>query len=189
MNENIEPREGSTGSMVVREIYDWTESVITALLSVIIIFTFIGQIVSVDGDSMLQTLKDGERLVCVKLGEIKPGDIVVITKPGIKNNPLIKRVIATGGQTIDFDFDEGIVYVDGIALDENYINTPTNYHDPSIQYPLTIPEGHVFVMGDNRNLSWDSRVQEVGSVDERYVLGHVVYRVSPYSRMGRVDKT
>jgi signal peptidase I len=187
LNEDVElTMKEKSGFSVMREMYDWVESALSALLCVVILFIFAGVVISVDGISMVPTLKDGERLVCVKFFEPEYGDIVVVTKPGMRNNPLIKRVIATEGQTLDFDFENGFVYVDGELLDEPYTNTPTNWHVEGVEYPMTIPEGHVFVMGDNRNSSWDSRVPEVGAVDRRYVMGRVVYSVMPYDRIGRV---
>ena len=113
------------------------------------------------------------------------GDIVVVTKPYEDNEPIIKRIVATEGQRVDIDFVEGTVYVNGEALDEPYTHTPTNRHY-DMEFPLTVPEGHVFVMGDNRNGSYDSRASEIGFVDTRYVLGKAYLRVFPFDALGTV---
>jgi len=121
-------------------------------------------------------------LLVSRLGfDSEPGDIVVATKPYSHNEPIIKRIIATGGQTVDINFEEGTVYVNGEALDEDYTNTPTNrYYD--MKFPLTVPEGYVFLLGDNRNGSYDSRAEEIGLVDERYIMGKVYFRIMPFSQ-------
>lgn len=187
MNEDFIPQEGR-GFAVVREIYEWLESGLTAVLCVVLIFAFLGRMVGVVGESMLPTLEDRDRLIATPIyRELKPGDIVVITKPNRnKNEPLIKRVIAVGGQNIDIDRDTGVVSVEGRALEELYvaemIHAGSTYEVP---FPQTVPPGHIFVMGDNRNRSWDSRNPEVGMVDERYVLGKVVCRILPYERLGK----
>lgn len=177
------------GSPFVREVYDWIESGITAIVCVILLFTFVGRLVGVDGDSMLNTLRDQDRLVATNF-MYKPSrsDIVVVTKPNDRNEPLIKRVIAVGGQTLEINFEAGEIFVDGRRIDEPYIREemdPDSYSD--FEFPLVIPDGHIFIMGDNRNHSWDSRYEGVGLVDERHVLGKVIYRVMPYSDIGVPD--
>jgi signal peptidase I len=187
LNEEFDV-EQKTGFSAVREVYDWVESTLTALLAVALIFTLVGMVISVNGESMLPTLENNERLVTVRMfREPAYGDIVVITNPAYQNNPLIKRIIATEGQTIDFDTETSRVIVDGNALEESYIAEQmdmyfTEYTD---MYPYTVPEGHVFAMGDNRNNSWDSRVEEVGAVDERYILGRVIFRLMPLNKIGK----
>ena len=109
----------------------------------------------------------------------KCGDIIVASKDSFKNGePIIKRIIATEGQTVDIDFEAGIVYVDGNALDEPYVNTPTNLKEGST-FPLTVAEGCVFVMGDNRNDSLDSRSTEIGQIDCREIMGKVLFLAIP----------
>lgn len=188
MNEEFDYETKPAGA-AVRELFDWLESGITAIACVILIFTFVGRLVGVEGESMMPTLRDQDRLVATNLF-YKPtgGDIVVVTKPNARNEPLIKRVIATGGQTIDIDFELNSVFVDDERLDEEYILEPMDPdRDYDFKYPLTVPEGYVFIMGDNRNNSWDSRMEQVGLVDERHILGKIVYRVMPYRDIGIPD--
>lgn len=158
-------------------LYGWAESIVFAVVLVVLLFTFVGRTSVVSGSSMNETLHNGDLLFVSRLGnEAKAGNIVVITKPYSGGEPLIKRVIATEGQTVDINFDEGIVFVNGEALDEPYVNTPTNrYFD--MEFPVTVPEGCVFCMGDNRNNSYDSRAEEIGMIDTRYILGRVVCRL------------
>lgn len=183
MNEEYYPEEEKKFSLV-REAYDWVEAGITAMIFAVLLFTFAGRLIGVDGVSMLPTLETGDRLIATRMFYTPSGgDIVVITDHNDRHIPLVKRVIATEGQTIDIDFEQGRVYVDGAELDEPYINEPT-LSGAGWDYPLTVPEGCVFVMGDNRNNSWDSRFEGVGMLDQRYILGKVVYRLTPYDKMG-----
>ena len=115
------------------------------------------------------------------------GDIVVFRKASYKEEALIKRVIALEGQTVDIDFEEGLVYVDGVALNEPYVNTPTNMQ-LDFEGEITVPEGCVFVLGDNRNKSNDSRDDRIGCIDERFILGRVVLRITPLSHFGTMDE-
>ena len=172
------------GFSFLRELYDWTEAAVIAVAVMLLLFTFVFRMVSVQGDSMLPTLQHENRLICSRLGyEPELGDIVVITMPTIHNEPVIKRVIAVEGQTVDIDFEIGIVYIDGAPLNEPYINDFT-YRSFDMQFPQKVPSGHVFVLGDNRNNSWDSRTTDIGMVDKRYILGQTLYRLLPYDEMG-----
>jgi len=164
-----------------KELYDWTESAVMAVIVVVLLFTFVGRTSVVSGSSMDKTLASGDMLLISRWGYSgEPGDIVVATKPYSHNEPIIKRIIATGGQTVDIDFEEGIVYVNGEALEEDYTNTPTNRRY-DMEFPLTVPEGYVFLLGDNRNGSYDSRAEEIGLVDERYIMGKAYFRIYPFS--------
>ena len=167
--------------------FDWLQCIVAALVVCILIFVFVGRTVGVVGPSMQQTLIEGDRLIISRLFYTpKYGDIVVLRKDEFKEEPIIKRVIATEGQTVDIDFDAGIVYVDGKALDEPYTNTPTNVREDFNAGPVTVPEGCVFVMGDNRNHSTDSRTEVIGCVDTRYILGKALFRLTPLNRLGSI---
>ena len=165
-----------------RDLYEWIQSLVGSVLVVVAIFTFGIRMLGVDGHSMLNTLQHGDRLMVVNpifYHEYKYGDIVILRKTGVfDNEPIVKRVIATGGQTVDIDFSEGVVYVDGEALEEDYIREPT-YTAEGTEFPLTVPEGSIFVMGDNRNGSSDSRDYRLGTVDTRYVIGKAAFLLFP----------
>ena len=152
------------------------------LAAIMLVFILLFRIVIVDGTSMNQTLLHGDYLLLMSntfYRNPQYGDIVVISKDSFDDgDPIVKRVIATEGQTVDIDFYAGIVYVDGIALDEPYVNTPTNT-EGGMLFPLTVEEGCVFVMGDNRNRSRDSRYPEIGQVDEREILGKAIFLILP----------
>lgn len=175
-----------------RSAYEWMETFVAAAFITLLIFTFVGRIVSVEGDSMNPTLLDSQRLIISDLGYTpKTGDIVVLQKATSDEyrltRPLVKRVIATGGQTIKFDFTNWKVYVDGRELEENYIlrYMGQRMNSYSLQSDtLTVPEGYIFVMGDNRNNSADSRYYAVGLIAENEILGHVIFRLFPLTTMG-----
>ena len=143
-----------------RDLYEWVQSLVGSVLVVVAIFTFVIRMMGVDGHSMLNTLQHGDRLLVVNsmlYHDYKYGDIVILRKNGVfDDDPIVKRVIAVEGQTVDIDFAEGIVYVDGEALEEA-----------------------IFVMGDNRNGSSDSRDYRLGTVDTRYVIGKAAFLIFP----------
>ena len=152
------------------------------LVAILLVFLLLFRVVVVSGPSMNATLVHGDYLLLINnvlYTEPKQGDIVVAAKESFKNGePIIKRVIATEGQWVDIDFDAGVVYVNGTALDEPYTNTPTNIFE-GIEFPLMVEDGCIFVMGDNRNESKDSRSPEIGQIDKREVLGKVIFLFLP----------
>lgn len=167
-------------SKLSRELIEWLSSIVFALIFVVVLFTYVFSIVGVSGGSMEPNFYTGDRVVISGLFyKPKAGDVVVITQPNEKNEPLIKRIVALGGQTVEIDTEEGIVYVDGKALEEPYLNQKT-FNDGELSGPVTVPEGYVFVLGDNREISWDSRYHEVGFIDERYLSGKVYLKVWPF---------
>lgn len=161
------------------KIYDLGGSIVTALLLIFIIFTFVCRPASVVGSSMEPTLKEGDWLLTVPKSEYAYGDIVIITQPNKFNEPIVKRIIATEGQTVDINFVSGQVFVDGVELDEPYIAELTR-RSGDVTFPLTVPDGKVFVMGDNRMHSSDSRTTDIGFIDTRYILGKATVRVLPF---------
>ena len=155
------------------------DSVKGAIVVVFLLFSFVFRAVGVDGDSMVPTLADGDWLAVASVTtEIERGDIVVINQPWERHVPIVKRVIAVGGDTVYIDFDRNEVYVNGEKLNEPYISEPTRV-SYDVSFPLQVEEGKLFVMGDNRNVSLDSRSSKIGMIDERYVLGKAVVRFYP----------
>ncbi len=180
--------EARKPSAALLNAYDWLESIVSAIIVCILIFLFAFRVVSVDGSSMVPTLHDGEKVVISRFcTSPKRGDIVVLTKKSFMAESIVKRVIATEGQTVDIDFDAGIVTVDGVELTEPYIAELT-HRDLGFRGPITGAEGCIFVMGDNRNASTDSRSSSVGQVDTRCVLGKVLFRIWPLNAVGGVYK-
>lgn len=170
--------------VVRREVYDYLSSFIFAIAAVLLFFTFVFRTVTVDGISMQSTLHGGDRLILFDLGYTpKRGDIVVVSTPAVPE-PIIKRVIATAGQTVNVDAETHKVYVNGKALDEPYAQYIDSDERGNVSFPVTVPSGHVFVMGDNRNHSYDSRFSEVGMIDTRNIAGHAVLRLFPFSKFG-----
>ena len=165
-----------------RNLYDWVGTVAAVALTAVIIFTFAVRLVLVSGPSMRETLQDQDCLLVLNAplcGGFETGDIVIIQRDDFRDGePIVKRIVATEGQTVDIDFDAGGVYGDGAALEEDDIRQPT-YLEEGLEVPVTVPEGHVFVLGDNRNDSDDSRDPELGPVDTRYLLGRAVLLLFP----------
>ena len=169
-------------------LLDYLHDLIYILAVVILLCLIFFRIVVVSGSSMYRTLVDGDYLLLVSnvlYRQPEQGDIVVASKKSFDGGkPIVKRVIATEGQTVDIDFDAGIVYVDGKALEESYTYTPTNLEE-GISFPVTVEQGHVFVLGDNRNHSRDSRSAEIGQLDQREILGKAVFLFMPGTNEGK----
>lgn len=179
--------ELSRSDAVKVDFYFWLQAAVTALVTLILVFTFFGRIIGVVGTSMVPTLHNGDILLLQSIHYTpKQGDVVVLSKPSfIDGEPIVKRVIATGGQTVDIDYQTSTVYVDGNPLSEPYLNESFML-DLGSNY-LThadVPEGSIFVMGDNRNASSDSRHPNLGVVDDRYVLGHALTVLLPFPDFG-----
>ena len=170
------------------DVYGVLSDLVGCLVFVTILFVFAIRLVGVDGDSMYPTLHNGDRLTLLSnfIYEPKVGDIVVLKAPGFERGPLVKRLIAMDGQTVDINFDTGEVRVDGELLVEPYINDLTTRYE-GVDFPIIVPEGYVFVLGDNRLHSSDSRDPSVGCVDKRYVLGKALQVIYPISRFGGVS--
>ena len=155
---------------------------VTWLVVILLVFLLLFRVVVVSGVSMNSTLVHGDYLLLINnvfYREPKQGDIIVAAKDSFKDGePIIKRVIATEGQWVDIDFVTGVVYVNGTALEESYINTPTNLYE-GVDFPFLVDDGCIFVMGDNRNESKDSRSPEIGQIDKREILGKAIFLFLP----------
>ncbi len=188
MNDEALQQSPASSTALQDELFDWAQNIAVILSVVVLVFTFIVRVIGVDGQSMEPTLHDRDWMLISNLFyEPDYGDIVVLTKQQFMDKPIVKRVIATEGQTIDIDFASGRVSVDGRVLDEPYINDLTT-RQFDMQFPQTVPKGCVFVMGDNRNHSSDSRVGSLGMVDKRYIIGRLVFRILPINKFGPVQQ-
>ena len=146
-----------SGAKSRAEVYDWIQCIIFALVFCVLLFVFAVRMVNVVGHSMVPTLEQSDKVVISNLFyHPKQGDVVVLRKQTLMQEPIVKRIIATEGQTVDIDFDDGVVYVDGKALDEPYVNEPVHDRE-NFEGKITVPEGCVFFMGDNRTGSNDAR--------------------------------
>ena len=171
------------------DLYFWLQALVMALVGLILIFTFVGRIIGVDGESMMPTLHDHDMLLLQSIGYTpSQGDVVVLSKNTFRDGaPIVKRIIAVGGQTVDIDYDTNTVYVDGVALDEPYILEPMRELPAEYATHIEVPEGSVFVMGDNRNNSTDGRSPSIGVVDERCILGRALFVILPFQDTGVVE--
>lgn len=185
---------------LVSTLFDYLEILVFSICAVLLIFTLFFRLCRVNGSSMRNTLQDGQMLITTTLTAPEPGDIIVfhMTSDTVirYNEPMVKRVIARGGQTVRIQCETHTVYVDGIEVDEPYAayldhngrpidiltQLPAHHYDPASGiFEITVPEGYLFVMGDNRNNSADSRTKEIYLVDERRVLGRVICRLAPFT--------
>lgn len=161
--------------------YDIVEVLVASLACIVILFTFLFRVVGVEGDSMKDTLYQGDRLIlCPLLSSPERGDIVVINR--YTDEPLVKRVIGVAGDTIEIDEELHKVRLNGEILDEPYVQYPTPAYDLSGE--IAIPEGYVFVMGDHRNDSHDSRAADIGLVTVNDIVGQAAFRIWPPQRIG-----
>lgn len=174
---------------LLSDIFDILELFTICAAIILTVFTFLIRITVVDGESMENTLLHGDYLLVQEIGYTPTaGDIVVVHDVDNTpyNNPIVKRIIATGGQTVDIDFDTWTLTVDGVVIDEPYRKVtppPDVQRTADYEFPIQIPEGYVFVLGDNRNHSADSRISLIGLIDERCVVGKAVCRILPFSRI------
>jgi len=168
---------------IAETAYEWLQSIVCAWVICVLLFTFVGRQISVEGPSMIPTLHDGNRIVVTNLLYTpKNGDVVIVTRESFSDVPIVKRVIALAGQTVDIDYDTNAVYVDGEKVDEPYINEEMRKPAfETLDFPLTVPEGHLFIMGDNRNHSTDGRDPRIGLVETEEVLGKVLFIWWPFA--------
>ena len=182
----MEKQQQSAPAVRGQGILEWYEALISAALVLVLIFSFFFRIIQVDGRSMVPTLTHGDKLIVWAAGYTpQRGDVVIVDSYTVYGKPLVKRIIAKGGDTISIDYDAGTVTVNGELLQEDYIAAPT-YLGYDVQFPFTVPEGTLFVMGDNRNESLDSRSSYVGCIDERDILGKVLLCFMPFTDFGVV---
>lgn len=194
MEENLVPSPGTPEEEgLVFNLYYWLQTLVLAVVTIVLLFTFVGRITRVEGGSMLNTLHEGDLLLLQSIGYTpKAGDVVVLNKTTdetvslLGGDAIVKRVIATGGQIVSIDYNTSTVYVDGKALNEPYVWEAMDFRSGpySGQIPFVVPEGSIFVMGDNRNGSTDSRHELLGPVDTDYVLGRAVCILFPFSDIG-----
>lgn len=164
-------------------VYDAVATLESAVIILMLFFSLVFRPAAVIGNSMLPSFNSGDRVVCLpELSGYGRGDVVIISHATRMDESIIKRVIAVGGDTVDIDFYKGTVSVNGQELDEPYVNTPTNL-SYDMTFPVTVPEGKLFVLGDNRNDSLDSRSTDIGFINENKVLGKVVFRFYPFDKI------
>lgn len=198
-NSSAAAADNKSGRSFAQDFFEIFESVFIVVSIVFLLITSVFRLCQVSGRSMEDTLEDGQKLLVSNVfGAPERGDIIVFHETGpYFNEPLVKRVISTGNEYVDIKKEDGRLKVtiydaemkNPVVLDEDY----TKYTGPDprlpndVQYPVYVPEGYLFVMGDNRNNSSDSRYSAVGLVDSRRVLGRVILRITPFSLFGPVD--
>ncbi len=184
---NSHSHRGKGPSKFTTGVYDWVSALLAAVVILVVVMTFCVRMVDVDGSSMNDTLQDKDRVIITGLNyEPRVGDIVVISHGVELDKTIVKRIIAIGGQTVDIDRETGEVTVDGILLDEPYAVGDTMVSG-DVEFPLTVADGTVFVLGDNRGISKDSRFSDVGLIDVNNIIGKVQFRLYPFNSFGKVE--
>ena len=180
-----EPKKG-----VLREILDWLICIVVAVAIALVIRNYVFTLVNVSGHSMDPTLNDKDVLYVNRfMYEPEVGDIIVFKPKNSPDTPYVKRVIALEGQVVEFDYDSGSVIVDGEIIEEDYILEPIDsLHFGNMTYPYTVPQDHIYALGDNRNNSSDSRLTSVGAVSEESIIGKAIFRIIPFGEFGSLYK-
>lgn len=179
-------RSGTPKGFGVEDLMVLLHDLVYILGTVALIFMFFFRVITVDGESMMPTLQDQDDLVLLSnlwYQDPQSGDVVVARIPEFSPGPIVKRVIAVEGDVVDIDFEEGTVSVNGCTLEEDYIMEPTyrSFAEAETEFPLVVEPGCVFLLGDNRNVSYDSRYAPIGQVDKRNILGKVIFLILPGS--------
>jgi len=199
-----EKMKNKVQSSLLDDVTDVLESIIFSIFIVLLVFTYLFRLSDVSGPSMEPTLKENDRVVISSLFYTpEQNDIVIVDSKNL-DKLIVKRIIALEGQSVNIDFYEGIVYVDGKPVDEQLYVPSEDGSEPELQadhfvntlttsdmgafssYPVTVPENCVFVLGDNRNRSKDSKHSELGFVPEDEIVGRVIFRIAPFSKFGTV---
>lgn len=185
--KKVENRKKEENSGWKKSVVLYLHDLLYMLVFIMVLFLLVFRVIVVSGSSMYHTLLDGDYLLLLGnqfYQDPKQGDVIVASKRSFDDGaPIIKRVIATEGQTVDIDFERGIVSVDGVPLEEDYTHTPTNLYE-GVEFPQTVAEDCIFVMGDNRNHSMDSRSLEIGQIDRREILGKALFLFLPGTDRG-----
>lgn len=183
-DDMIDDKPENSATNFSKFCFEWLENLVQVMVVFVFLMTFIFRVVTVDGQSMENTLFNQDRLIILRWHYVpKNGDIVVIKQGEMLDKPIVKRVIATEGQKLDIDFDAGTVTVDGVTLNESYIKERM-YVRGNAKIPSVIPQGYSFVMGDNRNHSADSRFNEIGLIPHKNIVGRASFRIFPFNRIG-----
>ncbi|MBQ8757368.1 MAG: signal peptidase I [Oscillospiraceae bacterium] len=199
-NYSEKKSSGNLDRFISKTLLPYLSNIAFVFFLLIVIFTLCFRITCVDGRSMNHTLMDGDYVLLLNdflCGDYEQGDVIVASKEGFRNGErIIKRVIATEGQWVDINFETGTVKVDGKVLDEPYISTPTVTPE-GLTFPLRVEDGCVFVLGDNRALSMDSRHPQIGQIDCREIVGKAIFIFFPgksvdsgerdFGRIGGID--
>lgn len=183
IDESVMTKVTPNSSTVTNALYEWIHSIIVAVVIVVLLLTFVFRLINIEGTSMLNTLENNDKVILTNFFyEPEVGDIVVIPAGKYYDKPIIKRIIALEGQEVYINYETHEVYVDGILLDEDYISTETNSNTGEKELSITVGEGEAFIMGDNRQVSYDSRYFNCVSVDD--IIGKAQFVIYPFDNFG-----